>query len=190
MLLRLQRSYDLADLGVEQSSARHDVHKKGRGRGARARARPALALALLLLHRRPLDPREYQPPHPDDRGGGDGKVTKKKGKAQGQEQSRVGQTSSSSPLPPSKRSSRDSSLAMTIPLAVPLPATMPAVDLERPNWYRPPALVGSLLSFRLPTPTERVTRRPPEGTFAVPVVGPLLVALAFSLSWSSCLYFM
>ena len=82
MLLRLQRSYDLADLGVEQSSARHDVHKKGRGRGARARARPALALALLLLHRRPLDPREYQPPHPDDRGA-DGKPTKKGGGAKG-----------------------------------------------------------------------------------------------------------
>ena len=30
----------------------------------------------------PYDPREYQPPHPDDRGGGDsGKATKKKGKA-------------------------------------------------------------------------------------------------------------
>ena len=34
----------------------------------------------------PYDPREYQPPHPDDRGGGGGKATKKgaKGKAKGE----------------------------------------------------------------------------------------------------------
>ena len=59
---------DLADLWIQ--------HGKGRGRGARARARPAAPATAAAAAAATYDPREYQPPHPDDRGG---KTTKKKG---------------------------------------------------------------------------------------------------------------